>query len=113
MLLKSSRSTRWPYLFRSTVLGGAELEDFERTTWNSPELGGFPGVEADVGTLMGAPLVVLVTVVLVDVRERGTACWIGDGVSKDRGFVVTAAFQDDQTGAIFAVRNISGNWVTL
>lgn len=85
------------------------LEDFERTTWNSPELDCFAGVETDVGTLMVAPLLVLVTVVLVDVRERGTACWTGDGVIKDRGFVVTAAFQDDQTGEIFAVRNISGN----
>lgn len=89
------------------------LEDFERTTWNSPELDCFAGVETDVGTLMVAPLLVLVMVVLVDVRERGTACWTGDGVIKDRGFVVTAAFQDDQTGEIFAVRNISGNWVTL
>lgn len=89
------------------------MEDFERTTWNSPELDCFAGVETDVGTLMVAPLLVLVTVVLVDVRDRGTACWTGDGVIKDRGFVVTAAFQDDQTGEIFAVRNISGNWVTL
>lgn len=89
------------------------MEDFERTTWNSPEFDCFAEVEADVGTLMVAPLLVLATVVLVDVRERGTACWIGDGVINDRGFVVTAAFQDDQTGEIFAVRNISGNWVTL
>lgn len=85
------------------------MEDFERTTWNSPGLDCLTGVEADVGKLTGAPLLVLVTVVLVDVRERGTTCWIGDGVIKDRGFVVTAAFQDETTGAIFAVRNISGN----
>ena len=89
------------------------MEDFERTTWNSPGLDCLAGVEADVGKLRGAPLLVLVTVVLVDVRERGTACWIGDGVIKDRGFVVTAAFQDETTGEIFAVRNISENLVTL
>lgn len=55
----------------------------------------------------------LAKVVLVGARESGTVCWTGDGVSKDRGLVVTAAFQGAMTGVIFAVRKISENLVTL
>lgn len=109
IVLKSSRSTRWPYLFRSTVFG--RDDDFDCTTWNSPELGGLTGVGDETGTLTDVPL--LAKVVFVDVRESGTGCWLGDGVSKDRGFVATAAFHGAITGAIFAARKISGNLATL
>lgn len=72
MLLKSSRSTRWPYLFRSTVFERVELVAFGRTTWNSSMLSVFAEFVDDVGTVIGVLL--LAKVVLVDVLERGTVC---------------------------------------
>lgn len=74
MVLKSSRSTRCPYLFRSTTFGGFGLDDFEDTTWNSPEL-----LEAlkdgdDRGLLL------LDGVVLVEVRVSDATYWLGEGV---------------------------------
>lgn len=82
------------------------MEVLERTTWKSPELDAFGEVD-DNGTLL------VVEVVLVDVRERDATCWFGDGVSRSRGLVVTAAFQGAQSGAIFVFRKILGNLVTL
>lgn len=52
-------------------------------------LGVFAEFVDDVGTVTGVLL--LAKVVLVDVLERGTVCWIGDGVNRERGFAVTAA----------------------
>lgn len=107
MVLKSSRSTRWPYLFLSTVFGRVELDVLGRTTWNSPGIGVLLGEGGDTTAFADVPL--LAEVVFVDVRERGTVCCTG-GV---RGLVVIAAFQGATIGAIFLVRKISGNLVTL
>lgn len=70
MVLKSRRSTRWPYLFRSTIFG-AGVWDFERTTWNS--LGSWVVEFWDVvglGDLAEGCALVVVVVVFVEVRER-------------------------------------------
>ena len=108
IVLKSSRSTRWPYLFLSTVFGRVELDVLGRTIWNSPGIGVFLGEGDDTTTFAGVPL--LAEVVFVDVRERGAVCCTGEGV---RGLVLIAAFQGATTGVIFWVRKISGNLVNL
>lgn len=119
MLLKSSRSTRWPYLFRSTVFGGDAPGTLDRTTWKSEDSGLFV-IEAN-----GAPK--FDTLVLVEVRDKAGVwnCWVGDGVSKVREGIALfqGAAQDgalvalgtlgavNVIGAIFVVRKTSGNWV--
>lgn len=120
MLLKSSRSTRWPYLFRSTVFGGVAPGTLDRTTWKSEDSGLF------VTGANGAPK--FDTLVLVDVRDKGAGvwnCWVGEGVSKVREGIALfqGAAQDgaldafavlgvvNVIGAIFVARKTSGNWV--
>lgn len=82
MLLKSRRSTRCPYLFLSTVLGGAvEVSVLERTIWKS----GDPPPSLGVNAIKGAPAPEIL--VLVEVRDKGGGienCRDGDGVSRDR-----------------------------
>jgi hypothetical protein len=81
MLLKSRRSTRCPYLFRSTDLTGLDPDVLERTTWKSGDSFDLTSVDAERGAPRPEALV------LVEVRDRVGAfdsCWDGDGVSKDR-----------------------------
>lgn len=61
----SSRSTRWPYLFRSTTLGREEA-GFERTSWKSSEPLELAGVN-EIGALL------LAVVMLLGVRDSGAA----------------------------------------
>lgn len=111
MLLKSRRSTRWPYLFRSTVLGGFCLDAFVGTTWKSEEFWDVLSDDDDNALLL------FEGVLLADLRVSEAAYWLGEGVRTDCGFggaVVTAAFQGAQTGVVILVSlNISGNFVIL
>ena len=52
-------------------------------------------------------------VILLGVRVSGAACGFGDGVSKERGLVVTAAFHGVQTAFILVSLKISGNLADL
>lgn len=81
MLLKSRRSTRCPYLFRSTDLTGDDPDPLERTTWKSGDSLLVFGVGANICAPRPEALV------LVEVRDKGggfCSCCDGDGVSKDR-----------------------------
>lgn len=103
ILLKSSRSTRWPYLFRSTTLGwGAGLEGLEEVTRLKS-----PGEEEAVSEAHDCAALVPEDV-LVDVRVRVAGFWFGESVASGD------PFQDvGDVIVILEVLNRSGNLVTL
>ena len=51
-------------------------------------------------------------VVTVEVRDGDTVYRFGDGVSRERGLVATAAFHGAKADETFVPRKISGNLVT-